>query len=138
MRSLSLPRQAAGAAIFFVLTAAGCSRLTPEAKRDHFLELGRKALEKHDYPSAILQFKNAAQAKPKDPEPYYQLGLVTLKTGDLRTGLLYLKQTNVLDPRHIGAQLKIAELESGTDDRELLDDAENRVKAVLALAPDNS
>src|ERR1035438_999863 len=55
------------------LAVTGCRR-TPEAKMAKFLAEGEKQLEKKDYPRAILQFKNAAQAKPKEAEPYYQLG----------------------------------------------------------------
>jgi len=136
---MSLSRCLQSSSLLVLLALAGaCSRETPEAKRDRFLQIGKKQLEKHDYAAALIQFKNAAQAKPKDAEPYYQLGLTSLGQGDLRSALLYLKHANQLDPKHGGAQLKIAELESSTNDQELLDDAESRVKSVLALAPDNA
>jgi tetratricopeptide (TPR) repeat protein len=123
-----------------LLFAAGsaCTRETPQAKRDRFLTLGKKQLEKHDYAGATLQFRNAAQAMPKDPEAYYQLGLTSLGQGDLRSAVIFLRQASSLDPKHAGAQLKIAELEASTGDKALLDDAEKRVQEVLALDPNNA
>ena len=48
------------------------------------------------------------------------------------------RRTRELDPRHVGAQLKLAELMSSTNDPELLEEAEKRVKSVLLLAPGNT
>lgn len=124
-------------ATLLALTGA-CSRETPEAKRDRFLESGKKQVALRDYAAAAIQFKNAAQAKPKDAEPYYQLGLTSLSQGDVRSGMLYLRKAHELDPLHVGAQLKIAELEARTTDKDLLNDAESRVKGILAQSPANA
>lgn len=120
----------------FTLTLIGCSA-TPQTKHDRFLASGKKLLEQHDYARAVLQFKNAAQAMPKDPEPYYLTGLALLGTGDLSHAALAFKQALELDPKHIGAQLKLADLMARTDDREMLTEAEKRVREVLDLAPGN-
>src|ERR1017187_4887405 len=60
-----------------VLAFVGCMR-SPEAKSAAYIEAGKKLLEKKDPARAILQFRNAAQATPKSPEAYYQLGLAYL------------------------------------------------------------
>ena len=102
-----------------------------------FLAEGEKQLEKKDYPRAILQFRNAVQAKPKEAEPYYQLGLAYLASGDLRKAVGYLKKTIELNPKHTGAQLRLAELMSTSADKKTLEDAEKYVTQVLSVSPDN-
>ena len=102
-----------------------------------FLGDGQKQLEKKDYPRAILQFKNAIQAKPKEAEPYYQLGLAYLASGDVRKAFASLDRTIKLNPKHTGAQLKLAELMSTSRDKKYLADAEKYATQVLTASPDN-
>ena len=64
-----------------------------------------------NYEVAILYFKNAMQKQPKEAEPYYQLGLAYLASGDVGTAASYLRKASELNPRHTGAQLKLAELD---------------------------
>ena len=40
-------------------------------------------MAKKDYARAALQFHNAVQVAPRDPEAYYQLGLACLACGNL-------------------------------------------------------
>jgi tetratricopeptide (TPR) repeat protein len=96
-------------------------------------------MDKKDYARALLEFKNAAAATPKDAEPYYQLGLAFFGTGDSRSGIAALLQATKLDPKHEGAQLKLAELMSVSKGAtpDLLGEAESRAEAVLAISPDN-
>ncbi len=115
----------------------GCAR-SPQAKRDKFLAAGKKQMEKKDYARAILEFKNAAHAMPKDPEAYYQASLADLGLGDLKAAVIALRAAIQLDPKHTGAQLKLAELMSTTDDRDTLQDAEKRLQSVLSLTPDDA
>lgn len=123
--------------VFLTLVLGGCSGRSPQARHDRFLADGKKMLERQDYARAVLQFKNAAQLMPGDAEAYYQLGLATLRLQDLRGALVLFQKANQLDPKHIGAQLKIAELMSSTNASALLEDSEKRVRSVLSLAPDN-
>jgi tetratricopeptide (TPR) repeat protein len=127
------------ASILLLLIAAlavtGCRR-TPEAKMAKFLADGEKQMEKKDYPRAILQFRNAAQAKPKEAEPYYQLGLAYLASGDLRA-VASLRKTIELNPKHTGAMLRLAELMSTSLDKKNVADAEKYVTQVLSASPDN-
>jgi len=118
------------------LLLAGCST-SPSVKRDKFLAAGKKLLEQHEYMRAGLQFRGAIQVAPREPEAYYQLGLASLGIGDVRAAVASFKKANELDPKHVGAQLKLAELMSTADDRELLEDAERRVRQVLALNPED-
>src|ERR1019366_4095289 len=91
------------------LAVTGCRR-TPEAKMAKFLAEGERQLEKKDYPRAILQFRNAVQAKPKEAEPHYQLGLAYLASGDLRRAAASFDETLKLNPKHTRAQLGLAEI----------------------------
>ena len=56
-----------------IAVAGGCAR-TPMQKRDRYLEAGKKLLEKKEYTRAVLEFRNAVAAMPRDAESYYQLG----------------------------------------------------------------
>lgn len=120
------------------LSYSGCAR-SPQAKRDKYLTAGKKQMDKKDYARALLEFKNAAAATPKDAEPFYQLGLAFLGTGDSRSGIAALLHAVQLDPKHEGAQLKLAELMSAAPGAtpDFLEEAEKRGEAVLAMSPDN-
>ena len=120
-------------AILLLTILSGCS-LSPQARRDKYLKLGKSLAEKKDYARAMLAFQNAAQAMPKDAEPYYQLGLTALNSGDIRTGALALKKAVGLDPKHAGAQLKLAELMAHGDDS-MAREAEGRLRELIDTAP---
>jgi tetratricopeptide (TPR) repeat protein len=120
------------------LSYSGCAR-SPQAKRDKFLAAGKKQMDKKEYGRALLEFKNAAAATPNDAEPFYELGLAFLGTGDSRSGIAALLHAAKLDPKHQGAQLKLAELMSAAKGAtpDFLGEAESRAEAVLAISPDN-
>ncbi len=122
--------------LLIVVVLFGCSR-APEAKAAKFLESGKKYLEAKDYTRAILQFKNAAKAKPSDPEPYYQAGLAYLATGDFNSAAGNLQKASELDPKHVGAQLKLAELMAVNRNVDVVKEAEKRAQAVLKVSPEN-
>jgi tetratricopeptide (TPR) repeat protein len=117
-----------------LLFFSGCAR-TPEAKEARFLANGKKHMEKKDYPRAVLEFKNAARAMPKDAEPYYQLGLASLASGDLKMAVAALRKATELSPKHTGAQLKLAELMASSRDASILEEAKKRAEEVLAVSP---
>ena len=50
---------------------------------------------------------------PKDAEPHYQLGLAYLASGNAQAGARELMQAIKLDPSHVAAQLKLAEMMVG-------------------------
>ena len=102
-----------------------------------FLAEGEKQLEKKDYPRAILQFRNAVQAKPKEAETYYQLGRAYLASGDLNRAAASFDRTIKLNPKHTDAQLKLAEIMSPSRDKKTVADAEKYVTQVLSASPDN-
>ena len=114
----------------------GCSRRETEAR---YLQKGTAYLSKWDYARAILEFKNAAAAAPLDAEPYYRLGLTYAKMNDPMLSAASLKRATELNPRHNGAQLKLAELLATSAERPLLEDAEQRAsQLLLPAATDNA
>jgi len=112
----------------------GCAR-SPEARRDKYLNAGKNLLAKKDYGRAILELKNAIQAMPKDPEPHYQMAMAYLGRGEIASGLARLRAALDLNPRHAAAQFAMAQLLAQTDDRDLLLDAESRLRVLLNLTP---
>ncbi len=133
MRALS------GAAILLLLLAAAACSKAPEQQAKKFLAAGKTFAAKKEYARAILELQNAIRLTPNDAEPVYQLALAYLDSGDYQAGAATLLQATRLNPTHQGAQLKLAELMSGSSSAtpELLGQAEERARTVLALSPDN-
>jgi tetratricopeptide (TPR) repeat protein len=113
-------------------------RTSPEAKEAKCLRRGQSLLEKKDYSRALLEFRNASQAMPKDAEPYYQMGIASLAAGNLRNGIAFLRKATELNPGHERAQLKLGELMTSSSNKEVLQQAASRLGAVLSASPDNS
>src|SRR5262249_24425378 len=87
--------------------------------------------DKHDYDRAAIEYLNAARLAPKDPEPYYRIGLAYLANNDAdRAAVAFLRAAS-LDPKHEGAQLNLAGILNGSNDKEALEDAVARLKALL-------
>ena len=114
----------------------GCAR-KPEEKEASFLEDGRKHFAAKDFARAAIDFRNAAQAMPKDAEPHYQLGLAYLESGNSKLGINELLQATRLDPKHVTAQLKLAQLMIVNGNSEVVKAGQKRAEEVLATSPDN-
>src|SRR3974377_1499356 len=95
----SSTRIAACSFLPLILIGSGCVR-TPEQKASRFLQQGKEHFQKKDYVRAVLDFKNAAQAKPSDAEAYYQLGNTYLAMGNMRAGIDALRRATQLNPKH--------------------------------------
>jgi tetratricopeptide (TPR) repeat protein len=127
-------------ALFTALMAAvlfGC-KTSPQAKEAKYLKRGEALVAKKDYARALLEFRNAANAMPKDAEPYYQLGLVSLETGDPAAAARAFRKATELNPKHAGAQLKFAEMMVNTRNKGLVEEAAKRLETILANTPENS
>ncbi len=133
----SKSRKGVVALLAIALVSSACIR-SPEAKSAKFMAEGKKLLAKKDPARAILQFRNAAVATPRDPEAYYQLGLASLAAGDIRQGVAALRKTLELDPKHAAAQLRLAALMTYVDDPAILKDAQQRLQGVLEDSPQNA
>jgi tetratricopeptide (TPR) repeat protein len=120
-----------------MLIIPACRR-SPQADEARSMGRGAKELQQKNYAAAIVHFKNAVQAMPKDAEPYYQLGLAYLATNDVRAAFAYFRKASELNPKHTGAQLKMAELMSRSSSKEDVAGAEKRARDVLSLLPDDA
>src|ERR1035438_8894941 len=99
--------------------------------------MAQDLVAKKDFGRALLEFKNAAKAMPKDAEPNYQIGLSYLALQDFRYALVAFRKAVELDPKHAGAQLKLAEMEANSRNRDLLGAAQARLHLIVASSPDN-
>jgi cytochrome c-type biogenesis protein CcmH/NrfG len=66
---------------FLLLLAYGCKG-DPQAKKAAHRQKGEAYVAQEKYPEAIIEFRNAIKADPKDAQPYYKLALVYLKQGE--------------------------------------------------------
>jgi len=115
----------------------GCSQ-DPAAREARFLARGKQYLKQKDYDRAVLEFRNATQPKPKDAEPWYQLGVAYLLSQQTGPSVLAFRKALELDPHHAGAQLKLAELMAQSRQPAVLEDAVKRLNDVLSAGPDNA
>ncbi len=95
-------------------------------------------IEKKDYGRAALEFRNAAQVMPKDAEPYYQMGLLSLQQGDPKTAAALFRKTLSLNPAHSEAQAHLASMMAMNRDKKTVEDAEGLMKTLLIKEPDNA
>src|SRR4051812_43394902 len=128
---------ALGALLVFCGMSLGCSS-TPQAREAKYLRKGEALRDKKDYSRALLEFKNAANAMPKDAEPYYQIGVTYLASGNYATAATAFRKATELNPKHQQAQLKLAELMTTSPKVEFVQQAASRLQEVLSASPDNS
>jgi tetratricopeptide (TPR) repeat protein len=75
---------------------------------------------------------------PTDAEPYYQISLAYFETGNHETSVAALRKALALNPKHAGAQLRLAALMTTSLDKKVLADAENRLQELLAVPQKNA
>jgi tetratricopeptide (TPR) repeat protein len=120
-----------------IVALASCMR-SPEEKYADFMESGLAYTKQQDYDRAILQFKNAARVKPEEAEPHYQMALASLASGRWSELAVAIRTADRLNPRHLGAQLLLAQLTLQNGSAENVEAARERVEKVLEQSPDNS
>jgi Tfp pilus assembly protein PilF len=118
------------------LAFTGCGR-SPEAKSARYIDAGKALMQKGNPVRAILEFRNAVQAAPKNAEAYYQLGLAYLARGDYHNAVAGLRQAIALNPKHTAAKLRLAQLMASVADPEVLKDARQRLQELIEGDPDN-
>jgi tetratricopeptide (TPR) repeat protein len=121
--------------VFGMLPACNNS---PEAKEARYLKRGEALRDKKDFARALIEFRNAASAMPKDAEPHYQMGLTYLAMGGIQSSAAEFRNATELNPKHQAAQTKLAELMIASRNRDEVQQAANQLQEVLSTAPDNS
>ena len=122
--------------LLLTIALGGCVR-SPKQKMEWLLAKGKESYAEHDYQRAILRFRGAIQVQPRSAEPYYQLGLAYLASGEVRGAVMAFWQAAERDPKHVEAQLKLAELLLKSGEQDLLEEVQKRVQDVRAVAPAN-
>ncbi len=98
---------------------------------------GKKFLDHKEYDRAMIEFRNAAQAQPKDAEARYQLGVAALGGGKIEQAVLAFREATTLNPKHSQAQLKLSELMVRARRPDIVEDAVKRLDQVLTTEPDS-
>ena len=137
IQSGSRPTCVALSFLAMALLLSGCVR-SPEARSATYLEAGKKLLARNDPNRAILQFRNAVQATPQNPEAYYQLSLADFTVGDLQNGVASLRKALELNPKHRPAQLRMAQLMAMASDPALVKEAQERLQKLLQETPNDA
>lgn len=118
-------------AILIVFVAIGC-KSSPQSRERKFLGAGKALLAKKEFARASLEFRNAVQAMPADPEAYYQLGVSYLGSGRLVEAAGSFKKAIDLNPGYSDAQLKLAAIMTATRNQDLLEAARERLEGLIA------
>jgi tetratricopeptide (TPR) repeat protein len=114
---------------------AACS--SPQQRETKHLQRGSTYFADRDYPRALAEFRDAAQAMPADAEPYYRQALVHLAAGDFRLAVGGLQHAIELNPKHAQAQLKLAELMTTSTVSRDVREAKSRIEEFLKSYPDD-
>ncbi len=125
------------ACLLAVSLLAGCSS-SPEVRERKYLQRGKAHLAKKDFNRAVLEFRNATKAMPRDAEAYYQLGLAYLGSAGPASAVGAFRKALELNPRHAGARLKLAEFMAASRNGDLIKQAVELIHSVLASSPDNT
>jgi tetratricopeptide (TPR) repeat protein len=106
-----------------------------QARKAKHLENGQAYLAAGNYEKARVEFQNALQIAPADPEARFENGVVDEKLGKVREAAQYYQGTLDVSPDHLGAQTNLARayLFAGVPDKAL-----ELIKSALAKHPDNS
>jgi tetratricopeptide (TPR) repeat protein len=123
-------------AVLALAVGPGCIR-SPQQREAKFLENGKGQMLRKDYARAVLQFRNAVQAMPRDAEAHYQLALAYLGTRDAVAAVASLKKATELNPAHINAQVKLAEIMGLSGLKDVAEEGRKRMQGVLQHSPDN-
>jgi tetratricopeptide (TPR) repeat protein len=119
------------------LGAAGCKG-TPEQRAARHLKKGRAAAAKLDFNSALIHFKSAARYQPKSAEAHYQVGVARLATGDTTGAISAIRHAHELDPKHLGALIRMAEIMAISGDQGELTASVDLARRALSARPSSA
>jgi len=115
----------------------GCAT-SPKAKHDRALARAKELVQKKDYARALLECRTAVKMMPKDPEAYYQLGVVYARSHELQNAVFSFNKGLQLKPDFEAAQVEIAKLMASTAERDTVKTAESRMAEVVKNDPNNA
>jgi tetratricopeptide (TPR) repeat protein len=115
------------------LPLMGCD--SPEQKLARHIRRGVELVEDGELKKARIEFKNAAKLKPTEAEPYYRIGMIDEREGDLRNAFGNYLAAERQNPNFYPAVLKIAQYYLAA---EQYDEARKRIDSALANEPNNA
>jgi tetratricopeptide (TPR) repeat protein len=106
-----------------------------QARKAKHLERGQSYLAAGNYEKARVEFQNALQISPVDPEARFENGVVDEKLGKVREAAQFYQGTIDVSPDHLGARTNLARvyLFAGAPDKAL-----DMIKPALDKNPDNA
>jgi len=106
-----------------------------QARKARHLEKGQSYLAAGNFEKARVEFQNALQIAPLDPEARFEMGVVDEKLSKIREAASFYQGTLDVSPEHLGARRNLARLYifSGVPDKAL-----DLIKPALERHPDDS
>jgi len=123
--------------VILACASAAC-HTSPQAKEAVYLKRAKEFLDKKDFGRALLELRNAQQAMPNDAEPYFQTGVAQLSLQAIPQAFNAFRKAVELNPKHTGAQLKIAELMLASRNKDQMEQAVTRLRDVLQATPEDT
>ncbi len=119
-----------------VLAMAGCLR-SPEEKYAEFMSSGKQYMEKKDYSSAVLQFRNAARVMPNAADAHYQAAVAEFRLGRGDQALRLARRAEQLDPNLKDNEMLLAQLTvlMSAQNPQFTDQAQDRLKKLRTANP---
>jgi tetratricopeptide (TPR) repeat protein len=123
------------AGVLVMLTVALSACGGAQARKAKHLEKGHAFFAAENYEKARVEFQNALQISPVDPDARFEMGLVDEKLGKPREAAQFYQATIDVKPDHVDARTHLARLFlfSASPDRAL-----ELIKPALEKEPDNS
>src|SRR5512135_1081116 len=95
--------------IVVAVFVGSCNR-SPEGKLAKYVKRGDKYVKEEKFKEAVIEYRNAVKAVPKDPAAHWKLAKASIEAKDFRTAFLELKTTVELDPNNFDALGKLGEI----------------------------
>ena len=93
---------------------------------------GQTYLARNDYSRALLEFRNATRQTPRDPEPYYQVGMTFSALGDIPNAVANLRKAVELNPGFQRAQTNLAAMLIASANPQAVELAKRGLEGMLA------
>lgn len=122
-------------AILAIVFAALAACSSPEEKAAEYIESGDEYFEQGDHVKAALEYRNALQINENLPDAIYGLALIAEHDKDWRRMFALLTKIQELNPNHLDARLKLAQLYLATNQIAV---ALEEARALMELLPNDS
>ena len=117
------------AAVFF----GSCDR-SPEGKLAKHVKRGDEYVKEEKFKEAVIEYKNAVKAVPKDSAAHWKLAKASIEAKDIRTAFAELQKTVELDPSNFDAAIRLGLL---FETHGRIDDACRWLEQAVSLRPDS-